>query len=72
MSVRVNDGALALRICAPEHKHQVVPLCVQDADDFIRKLLPASLLVRRRLMRPYCQDCVKQQHALVRPPAEVP
>lgn len=66
----VDDETLALGIAAPEHKHQMLALAVEAADDGVGKRFPPAALMRTGTVGLHRQGGVEQQHALLGPAAQ--
>ena len=71
MSQRINPGAFALGMRAPEQKHSGLSHPVDHADDSVGEALPAPPLMRSGKAPLYCERTVQQQYALCRPTAQI-
>ena len=63
----VQHGFFCARRTSPEQEDDRSVLLIQDPDHCISKLFPADPAVRIGLMRPYRQNSIQQQYALLRP-----
>ena len=63
----VDQRSLQLGVAPPEQEDQAVMVCGECTNGRIGQTLPATSLVRTRLVGPDCEGGIEQQYTLFRP-----
>src|SRR6266581_3862138 len=67
----IDEGALFLRVAAPEHEYQALAFPVEQFDDGVGELLPALVLMAAGFPGLHGECCIEQEHALFSPMDEM-